>query len=266
MSITKKTADGGRRRGIQSVEIGLDVLQKLSALGSASPLSVIAQECGMAPPQVHRYLQSLIAAGMARQDAATGKYDLGPAAIQLGLSALARTDAFRLVDAGLSEFAMRVGQTVQVAALGAMGPTIVRWYSGTPGVVTSLSVGSVLPVLQSATGRVFLAFERGVLAQTLASKEQRRSPIAKADLSRLLDQVRADGRAQVSGTVIPGLSATAFPIFDLQGRPILTATLLTQVGSSDEDFASAVDELAAICRQISRDLGWKIVGDEPAGA
>jgi len=251
-----ESAQAGRRRGIQSVEIGLDVLQKLSELGSASTLSAISQACDMAPPQVHRYLQSLIATRMARQDEATGRYDLGPAAIQLGLAALARTDAFRLVDAGISEFAIRAGRTVQVAALGVMGPTIVRWYSGMPGVVTSLNVGSVLPVLQSATGRVFLAFDRGVQAAALASKEMGRTPMTKAKQTRMVEEVRSAGRAHVSGTVIPGLSATAFPIFDLQGRPILTATLLVPTNIEDVDLPEAIEELGALCAQISRDLGW----------
>jgi len=260
MDTESETLQGGRRRGIQSVEIGLAVLQKLSALGAASSLSAISQACEMAPPQVHRYLQSLIATGMARQDEATGRYDLGPAAIQLGLSALARTDAFRLVDTAISEFALRAGRTVQVAALGVMGPTIVRWYSGMPGVVTSLNVGSVLPVLQSATGRVFLAFDQGVQASALAAKEQRRTPIAKATQTQIINDIRSAGRAHVSGTVIPGLSATAFPIFDLQGRPILTATLLVPTDAQDQDLPEAIEELGMLCNQISRDLGWHGAG------
>ena len=247
MDTESETLQGGRRRGIQSVEIGLAVLQKLSALGAASSLSAISQACEMAPPQVHRYLQSLIATGMARQDEATGRYDLGPAAIQLGLSALARTDAFRLVDTAISEFALRAGRTVQVAALGVMGPTIVRWYSGMPGVVTSLNVGSVLPVLQSATGRVFLAFDQGVQASALAAKEQRRTPIAKATQTQIINDIRSAGRAHVSGTVIPGLSATAFPIFDLQGRPIGSVAKIVKLehawrrldGRNDDGFQVA---------------------------
>jgi DNA-binding IclR family transcriptional regulator len=252
----KDESDNGRRRGVQSVEIGLQILRTLSELGEPSTLGALAQACDMAAPQVHRYLHSLIATGMARQDIATGRYELGPAAIQLGLAALARADAFRLTDNAITEFAQRAGRTVQVAALGPLGPIVVRWYDGLPGVVTSLNVGSVMPVIHSATGRVFLAFEKGRQAASLAAREMRRTPIAKAELDSILDDVRKGGRASVSGTMIPGLSASAFPIFDLQGRPILTATLLSPAGTDDTDLTAATDELGEICRRISHDLGW----------
>ena len=245
-----------RRRGIQSVEIGLAVLQSLSALESPSPLSIVAQACNMAAPQVHRYLQSLIKAGMVRQDAESGRYELGPEAIKLGLSALARTDAFKLVDARISEFARRAGRTILVAALGPLGPTVVRWYSGAPAVVTSLSVGSVLSTICSATGRVFLAFDKSAQMDSLAAKELRRTPLPKSDLAEIVAQVRQTGQAHVSGTIIPGLDATAFPIFNLQGTPILVATLLTPTVLKDSAHADSVSELGALCRQIGNDLGW----------
>ena len=56
--------------------------------------------------------------------------------------------------------------------------------------------------------------------------------------------------------IILGLNATAFPIFDLQGRPILTATLLWPDGYADTGLDEAIDELAGICREISTGLGW----------
>jgi DNA-binding IclR family transcriptional regulator len=193
---------------------------------------------------------------MARQDPATGRYDLGSGAIKLGLSALARTDAFRLVDMSIGEFVARTAQTVQIAALGPLGPTIVRWYAGSPGVATSLSVGSVLSMIHSATGQVFTAFAPRSETRELVAKELRRSPMSKPQLDALCEKIREDGRAHVSGTVIPGLFATAFPIFNLQGRPILTATLLwpeilRSNGQDDMD-----DELSQICGSISSQLGW----------
>lgn len=261
MSKEKSEDGGGRRRGIQSVEIGLRVLQSLSALGGPASLSAISQACDMAAPQVHRYLQSLIAADMARQDAASGRYDLGSGAIKLGLAALARTDAFRLVDTMVGDFAVRTGQTVQIAALGPLGPTIVRWYAGSPGVATSLSVGSVLSMIHSATGQTFTAFSPRSETRDLVAKELRRSPMSRAQLDALCETIREAGRAHVSGTVIPGLYATAFPIFNLQGRPVLTATLLWPQSLEGNGEDEAADELHTICGAISSQLGWSTKDD-----
>jgi len=245
-----------RRRGIQSVEIGLNVLQALNGLGGPSTLTAISQACDMAPPQVHRYLQSLIASGMALQDPGTGRYDLGPAAIKIGLASLARTDAFKLVDRFVSAFVLERGETVQIAALGPLGPTIVRWYSGSPGVTTSLTVGSVLSLLHSATGRIFMCFAPDTETAPLAAKELKRSPIKKPDLKATLDEVRSRGRASVSGSVIPGLNAVAFPIFNLQGSIILSATLLWPAERTDPARSASIEDLAQVCREVSLQLGW----------
>ncbi|MBB3349518.1 IclR family transcriptional regulator [Sphingomonas sp. BK069] len=255
MSEISEAPSGQRRRGIQSVEIGLQVLKVMNALGGPSTLSAIAQAAGMAAPQVHRYLQSLIASEMAQQDAETGRYDLGPAALKLGLSALARTDAFRLVDTLIGSFVARTGATVQVAALGPSGPTIVRWYAGQPAITTSLTVGSILSLLHSATGRVFLAFAPEALTDPVLSAELRRTPMKRVDLDRMCGLIRDEGRAHASGTVMPGLEGFAFPIFNLQGTPVLVATMLVSDAVRTVDHA-AVEELAAICQQIGQQLGW----------
>ncbi|MFT3966173.1 MAG: IclR family transcriptional regulator [Sphingobium sp.] len=247
---------GNRRRGIQSVEVGMRVLEALVELGNASALGAIAQASGMSPSQAHRYLVSLIAAGLARQDPATGRYDLGPSALRLGLGALARTDAFRITDAAISGFTERTGRTVQVAALGPSGPTIIRWMMGRPPVMTSFTVGSVLPLLYSATGHAFLSFSPASYTDHLLEAELKESALTRTDVDALCETVRAAGHAHVEGTMIPGLRATAFPIFDLQGRAILTATALAPDGKPGAPMDRATQELGEICRDLSAQLGW----------
>jgi DNA-binding IclR family transcriptional regulator len=245
-----------RRRGIQSVEIGLGVLEALAALGEASTLGAIAQASGLSGPQTHRYLASLTAAGMTQQDRTTGRYDLGPAALKLGLSALARTDAFRVADTAIEAFVRETGRTVQVAALGPQGPTVVRWHMGRPAVMTSFGVGAVLPLLYSATGHIFLSFMPDVEIDPLLDRELPDSDMTRADVEAIRKRVRADGRAYVEGTVIPGLRAAAFPIFDLQGRAILSATALVPGAYKADDSGAVLDKLAAACREVSESLGW----------
>ena len=245
-----------RRRGIQSVEIGLGILEALAGLGQASTLGAVAQASGMAAPQVHRYLQSLIMAGMACQDPATGRYDLGPKALKLGMAALSRIDAFRLVDAAIGEFTQRTGQTVQIAALGPLGPTIVRWNMGRPAVMTSFNVGSVLPLLYSATGHAFLAFTPPIETEHLLDRELTTGPMTRPQVEALRQTVRERGYAHVEGTMVPGLRATAFPIFDLQGRAVLTATALLPEMFAGDRHQEALAELGDLCREISAQLGW----------
>ncbi|CAN5303513.1 IclR family transcriptional regulator [soil metagenome] len=248
-------ASPARRRGIQSIEIGMRILEALGASGAASPLSAVAQAVSMPAPQVHRYLQSLIASGMARQDAASGRYDLGSAALRLGLVALARTDAFKIVDRVIADFVERTGQTVQISALGPTGPTIVRLYNGRPALLTTLHVGAVLPLSTSATGQIFLAFVPRSETADLVDAERRNASQGGPSIDQVRKTVRAAGKAVETGTVIPGLHATAFPIFDLQGRAILVATALIPEVSAERN-SGAVAELGVLSRRISAEMGW----------
>lgn len=244
-----------KRAGIQSVEIGMQVLDALAALGGARPLAAIVRSCGLSPSQTHRYLASLSEAGMVLQDS-HGNYDLGPAALKLGLSALARIDVFRIADEKLAEFRSETGATVLLAALGPSGPTIVRWHMGSPPIVTSLALGSVLSLVHSATGQVFLAFRPDQETDGFVRAElERNSTIDASDIVKLKAKVRAEGRAHVGGTLIPGLDAKAYPIFDLQGSAVLTATLISLHGTRERKDGKVAQRLAAVCLEISETLG-----------
>jgi DNA-binding IclR family transcriptional regulator len=230
-----------KRAGIQSVVIGMRVLDTLAGLGGPRPLAAIVKACGLSPSQTHRYLASLTEAGMAKQDA-NGDYDLGSAALRLGLSAMGRIDVFRIADDMLSAFCASTGSTVLLAALGPVGPIIVRWHVGRPPIVTSLGLGSVLSVLHSATGQIFLAFRPEQETETLVALE-------------LKDKVRSDGEAAVGGTLIPGLNAKAYPIFDLQGHAILSATLVSAAGRGEQVGNQSARKLRAVCDAISLAVG-----------
>jgi DNA-binding IclR family transcriptional regulator len=61
-----------QRKGIQSVEQGVKLLETLIAARQALPLRTLAQASGMSPSMAHRYLASFIRADLVHQDAASG--------------------------------------------------------------------------------------------------------------------------------------------------------------------------------------------------
>ena len=253
----RQTSQPPTRGGIQSVGIGLRVLDAVGGMRQPAPLGMVAKACGLSPPQTHRYLTSLVAAGMVRQDEATGRYGLGPGSVRLGLSALAQTDAFQLTDLAIAGFTERTGRTVQVAALGPLGPTVVRWHAGLPPVMTSFNVGSVLPLLSSATGHVFLSFAPDNETSALLEAEVRRVGARDMlDVARIRRGVRDAGFAAASGSVAPGLRAISFPVFDLQGRPVLVATMvMTDAFDVGQDLA-VQEDLRVVCGTVSERLGY----------
>src|ERR1700735_2153446 len=92
-----------KRRGIQSVGIAMRVLSTVAAMRGPPALASIAVKANLPPSQTHRYLSSLLAANMLKQDPATGHYDLDTGAVRLGLAALSRIDAFANADRFVEE-------------------------------------------------------------------------------------------------------------------------------------------------------------------
>ncbi|MFX9604647.1 hypothetical protein ABTP42_19860, partial [Acinetobacter baumannii] len=62
-----------------------------------------------------------------------------------------------------------------LAVWGNAGPTVVRWQRTASFVFTSLGLGTTLPLLNSATGRVFLAFAPKRMVTPMADQELARA-------------------------------------------------------------------------------------------
>ena len=240
-----------RRRGIQSVEIGLRVLSTVAAFPGSASLSAIAQQAALSPSQAHRYLASLIATGMVKQEGRSGLYDLDSGAIRIGLAALTRLDLFAMADQTFSAFARETGRTCLIAVWGTAGPTIVRWFAGHPPVITSLAIGSILPLQHSATGHVFLAFGDPGSIEPYAQANGRDA----AGLEAIRTRVRQSLSASVAGDLIPGLRAVSVPVFDLQGRLSLVATALATSAFDPAEDGATTEALIAACRSLTQALG-----------
>ena len=243
--------------GVQSLDAALVLLRRLAEAGGPQSLSDLASDCGMPPSKAHRYLASFQAAGLAVQKGRSGRYDLGMGALEIGLSAMARHDAVALASDGLGDLREETGMTVLLSVWGGGGATVVRWERAAAPVVTSMGLGTVLPLLTSATGRVFLGWApRAPLATALAAEAARLR--ASPDLAPEIDPseegieglragLRARGFASVDGRYIPGLVAAAAPILDWQGEAAAAVSLIGTRRRSVEDGAPQVRALMAFC-------------------
>lgn len=248
---------GTARRGIQSVGIGFRVLAALAMEAEPSTLGAVATRSGLSPSQAHRYLASLVDAGMAHQHASSGRYELGPQAIQIGLAALARVDIFAAADPAIAAFTRESGRTTLIAARGPLGPTIVRWHAGRRPIVTSLAIGSVLPYFTSATGHAFLGLMTDDEVDGLLEEEP--SPPPPAEIAALRQMVRSRMCASVDELLIPGLRATAVPILDIQGRPVLVATMMATPAFPRTEDDGILHKLQETCRALTEHQGgvWR---------
>lgn len=252
------------RQGIQSIEVGGRLLEALAAEPQPMMLRDLAAAAGMPAAKAHRYLVSFARMGLVEQDEATGRYGLGPFALQLGLAGLARLDPYRLALPALSELSASIDQTVALAVWGNHGATIVRWLESSHPVTASLRTGAVMPLTRSATGRVFLAFLPAAQTSRLAREEvalNARSGLAPAsgdEVAKLVEQTRRHGVARAVNDMVPGVSGLAAPVFDCNGTLVLALVSLGYSGAFDATWdgpvATALREGAG---KLSARLGFR---------
>ncbi|SMH46554.1 IclR family transcriptional regulator [Azospirillum agricola] len=247
------TAPGEKRDGtIQSVSIAAEFLRILANAEEALPLGALARRSGTGTSTAHRYLQSLVKEGLAAQDSATGLYDLGPAALSIGIGALKRVDAVEIAASHMKELARGRAGSGGVAIWTDRGPTLVRWFRSAYFSISSLALGDILPLDNTACGLVFQAFlpEATVEpARRLQPEHFRGTPPDRG----MLDGIRRACRAELSNHLLPNVTGRAAPVFDAQQQIVCVVTTVSDLGQTEtpEDR----DALFLRARQINRATG-----------
>jgi DNA-binding IclR family transcriptional regulator len=256
--------EGAAFRGVHSIEMGARLLQVLAAATGPMQLRDIAAAASITASKAHRYLTSLISVGLVEPDSTRGKYDLGPMSMSLGLAALSRRKAIHYATEAMIEFSQKADVNVALAIWGERGPTIIGWHDSSNQIISNIGLGSILDLLRTAGGRVFLAYQPRAITRRLVDKElgliAAYSPHEKittwADVDELIKEVRASGVGLTHGNVIPGSSAAAAPIFDHQGR--IVAAML-QIGPTKQIHSNSLpasESLLAITQAVSHRLGY----------
>ncbi|WP_428700017.1 IclR family transcriptional regulator [Stappia sp.] len=247
--------------GIQSLDAALRLLRVMSGYGRAVSLSELARDCDMPLSKAHRYLASFIHAGLVEQAGRSGKYDLGTGAVRLGLAALGRHDFVNRTAEELPELCADTGLTGLLSVWGNQGATVIRWERTASPTITSMGLGTTLPLLNSATGRAFLAWAPpGVIRPMLdiELRHARRNPDLISDLTAtaqgvasLREEIRNAGYATVDGRFIPGLVAIAAPVLDWQNEAQAVVTLIGTDQGVTRPQSDAVASLIEFARKQS---------------
>src|SRR5262249_8131118 len=221
------------RRGIKAVEVAGRILEALASAHAPVALRELAAAGQMSPGKAHRYLASFLTSGLARQDADTRRYALGPLAMRLGLAALNSHQPLRDAIALQGDVRNHIDETLVLSVWGAQGPTVVHVEESSQPIIMTMRIGAVLPMLATATGLVFAAFLPQHFTEPLikaALKAEGNLNVFARDpdaIERLIIQVREQGYAYNQGHLMPGVSAAAFPLF---GRETTLVAVLAVMG------------------------------------
>lgn len=247
------------QQGVQSVEIGLRLVRHLAQRPGPLALKDLAKSAGMPAAKAHRYLVSLIRAGLAEQDRESGRYRLGPLALELGLAALRELDVLKFGAEALADLRAAIDETVLIAVWGNKGPVVARWEESSRPVATNVRAGWVMPLVNSATGRCFVAYLPEIATRAMLEDELALKPEERAAYPGRLAEIRAHGLSRVEGDLLRGVASVAAPVFDRDGAIVAVIAALGLQGAFDTAwdgaYAGAVKDAAA---KLSARLGFRL--------
>jgi DNA-binding IclR family transcriptional regulator len=221
--------------GVKSMEVGLKLLRPLIEAGRPLNLKVLAGAAGFAAPKAHRYLVSFINAGLIEKDPDTGRYGFGALAFELGLSALGLLDYNKLARKTLAELEREAGQSACLVVWCNQGPTVAAVESNPlhGSVFVAMRIGSVLPMLRSASGRIFLAFLPAEAISAVLATERKATRMSTAEVDGIIKETRRRGYSTSKDATIPGITAISAPVFDHDGRLVYALTCFGPTASLD---------------------------------
>lgn len=257
------TSNEKNRRGIQSVEIGSNLLLQLARQIRPVALKDLAKAAGMTAGKAHPYMVSFLKVGFVRQTDA-GHYELGPLALQLGLARLQRMDPVKEASQLIEDLARETNQSVALAVWGNLGPTIVRLEEPIEPLHVNLRTGTVMSLANTATGRLFVAYMPPKTVERLLDDELSRfgharngsDAATRGTFETLLAETRKHGLSRTRGQPIPGIDAMCAPVFDAQGHIALAILAMGPTSTFDSNWDGVVAKALKRCAaEVSRRIG-----------
>lgn len=253
------------RRGIQSIEIGSHLLKVLGSHGGPMALRDLALASGIVAGKAHPYLVSFCKVGFVAQDPASGKYELGPLALELGLARLRRLEPVKEASRMVGDLAAATSQGVAIVVWGNLGPAIVHLEEPARPMHVNLRIGTVMSLLHTATGRLFATYmPRTVIADLLAADPTglhsggSDEPMNEEELQRAMAEVRRRGLSRTLGRPIPGINAFCAPVFDANGHLALGILVMGPASTFDSDWDGDIaQKLLSCAHDVSNALGYK---------
>ncbi|MHA3114018.1 IclR family transcriptional regulator [Acinetobacter sp. ANC 4193] len=232
MTVDEEKSQGG----VQSLEVGLTVLDALVAHNAPMMLKELAETLSMHPAKVHRYVVSLVRKGYAKQ-LHDGRYSLGERAHALGVNALKRNELLQLIQTFILDIQQHLNCSVHVSKCFADGPVVVQSLESNHPINIITRVGSRMPLINSATGRLYACYQQESVIQPLLEKEwldtknEHKYPENWEQFLQLKAQILQQGYSFVTGEMLLGMNAISIPVFNYHYE---LEYVITCIGTDDQ--------------------------------
>lgn len=249
-----KIATNKNQGGIQSLEIGLAILDVLIEHNEPMMLKDIAKAMQMHPAKIHRYLVSLIRKKYARQ-LDDGRYKVGERVNALAYTGLNQNNIFERLKSIANEIKDLLNCGVQIAKWFNEGPIVIHLVEPDSPISIITRIGSRMPLTISATGRLFASYQpENIIKPLVLTEWQNRADSSSAtpnhkedltaswqDFTQLQTDIRKQGYSAVTGILFMGINAISIPVVLSQTVNTTTTAATNAIKVSPSDDSSPLE-------------------------
>lgn len=212
---------------VKSLNTALSLLSEFLAHDQDLGVADLAERTGMPKGQVSKILATFRDHQFLRQDPTTRRYSVGLRTFVLG-SRFANQDRLtRYALPMMRELSQETGHSVRLSVMDGDAVVYLMGIEGQAFIDTGWRSGTFLPIHSTTAGRIVLAFMDEARAEALIERQpmDRFTPstvVDRAELRRIIAEVRKTGFSSQRGETNPGLATVAVPIFG-DGQSIVGA-------------------------------------------
>jgi DNA-binding IclR family transcriptional regulator len=219
-----RPAANGDRKFVTALARGLEVLRAFTPSEGLLGNGEIAERTGLPKPTVSRLTYTLTKLGYLAHVERLAKYQLAPAALSLGYTALANIRIRQLARVHMQELADYAGAVVALGTRDRLELIYLELARSKHGAMLRLGQGSRLPIATTAMGRALIAgmpeAERTWLLGYIKRQEGKNWPKVKAGIERALKDFEARGFVTSLGDWERDINAVGVPLTAPDGSGI----------------------------------------------
>jgi DNA-binding IclR family transcriptional regulator len=250
--------------GTAAIDRGAGLLVRVLEASEPVSLGEIAAQIGIPKSTASRLVSALERHGLVEQDGERGRLRPGPAIVRVAERGLLERNLIELARPTLEVLAELSGETINLAVPGLTGVEHIAQVDSRHFLGAGKWVGRAVHYHSSANGKVFLAFGRAPMPETL----QELTPATITDPRRLLaelETIRASGLAITIDELEPGLAAIAAPVYGAHGDVIAAVSVTgPTLRMSPPRIAELRAPLILEARRLSERLGNREQGEKAA--
>ena len=247
---------------------GLDILECLAARGTPLTQAQLARALGRGSSELFRALATLEGRGYVRRDSASGAYGLTLRLYELGHVHSPHEGLVRAAEHPMRALAEETRQSCHLSVIDRGQLVVLHQEESPTRVRLSVEVGSTLPILDAASGRLLLANADAASREALLTRDTdfpRRSIGEQAALRERLEAIgRRDHETAVDETV-DGVTDIAVPVGRRGGRVRAALAIAALTRDPAAFLESVLPALRRQAEEIARSAGLVADGDVETG-